>query len=85
MSEETPGIKQLIKLMQEIHSAVQTLTSNQERLVKEQDRAGKAIGEAGVVLKNHAEILRSMQDCVVKLWREAGLPVEESPTPTQMN
>jgi len=58
MSEETPGIKQLIKLMQEIHSAVQTLTSNQERLVKEQDRAGKAIGEAGVVLKSRRDFAK---------------------------
>jgi hypothetical protein len=85
MSEETPGIEQLIKLMQEIHSAVQTLTSNQERLVKEQDRAGKAIGEAGAVLKTHAQILQGMQDCVVKLWREAGLPVDESQPPPQIN
>jgi hypothetical protein len=81
MTDET-GIHQLIHLLQEIHSAVKALTANQEKIAAEQQHAAQAIGEAGAILKNHAEVLRHTQDAVIKLWREAGLPVDETPPPT---
>jgi hypothetical protein len=85
MSEESASIQQLIQLMQEIHGAVQILTANQEKIAAEQQHAAKAIGEAGAILKNHAQVLRYTQEAVIKLWKEAGLPVDETPPPAPLN
>jgi len=84
MTEEPAGIQQLIQLMQEIHSAVKILTANQEKIAAEQQRSAKAIGEAGAILQNHAQVLRYTQEAVIKLWKEAGLPVDETP-PAPLN
>ena len=43
----------VITLMQQIHDAVKVLKANQEKIVLEQERAGKAISEAAMLLRSH--------------------------------
>ena len=71
----------LIKIVQQMHEAMKTVAANQEKLLAEQGRAAKAIGEAGIILQDHAEKIRNTGSAVVRLWHEAGLPIEEAPQP----
>jgi hypothetical protein len=79
MTEET-GFPQLLQ-MQEMTAAIRTLVANQERLQAEQEHAGRALGELGLIMKNHADVLRGVQGAVIRLWEEVGLPTEEQPPP----
>jgi hypothetical protein len=79
--EEDNGIKKLVAIMQTMSQAMQTMTNNLERLTEEQARAGKAIGEAGLILQDHAQNIRNIGAAVVRLWHEANLPIEEAPQP----
>ena len=79
--EEDNGIKKLVAIMQTMSQAMQTMTNNLERLTEEQARAGKAIGEAGIILQDHAQTIRNLGAAVVRLWHEANLPIEEAPQP----
>ena len=80
MSDET-GLEQLLRLMMEMTTAIKTLAENQSRLAAEQDHCGKAIGEFGIVLHNHAETLRYAQDALTVVWKQLGLPIDQSPQP----
>jgi hypothetical protein len=77
--ENENGIEKLVAIMQTMSQAMQTMTNNLERLTEEQARAGKAIGEAGLVLQDHAQVIRNLGSAVVRLWHEAHLPIEEAP------
>lgn len=69
----------VIALMEDIHNAVKVLTANQEKIVLEQERAGKAISEAAMLLRNHGL-------AIIELWNKSGLPpLDESETPPMAN
>ena len=65
-------VQHMLTMLQEMNAAICTLVSNQENLKAEQDRAAKALGEAGGLLKIHANVLR-------QLWEHVGLPTDDSP------
>lgn len=79
--------------MQSMGSSIQALASTQEKLEAEQRRMGTALGEVGQLiirlnealqqheagLVNHAEVLKSNSQSIVRLWQEAGLPIKEMP------
>ena len=79
MMEEDNGIKKLVAIMQTMSQAMQTMSTTLEKLTEEQARAGKAIGEAGLILQDHAHNIRNLGAAVVRLWTEAGLPITEAP------
>ncbi len=74
MSEKT-----LVEMMQEMLAAMKVMTGTLEKLEAEQARLGKAMGESGIVLLNHAKTLNNLGSAVVRLWHEAKLPVNEAP------
>ena len=78
MSEEST-LKQLLLLMQAQSELVRKLLENQERLEAEQAKSGKALGEAGVILLNHAETLKNLGMASVRMWHELKLPITEAP------
>ncbi len=82
MSDEP--ITQLLGMMRELSTTIRTLVANQEKLAAEQDHAAQSLGELGLIMRNHADILRASQDAIVRLWEASGLPTDEAP-PTQMN
>jgi len=80
-------VEKLVKIVQEVLGSIRTVIANQEKFATEleafkaeQQRAGKALGEAGLILQNHAEVVRSHGGAIVTLWREAGLPLADAPT-----
>ena len=70
------GIDQLVKMMVEITVAIRKLAGNQEALEREQAHCAKALGELGLVMRNHAEILRQSQTALEMLWEKVGLPFD---------
>jgi hypothetical protein len=76
MSEE---LKELLKIL-EAHSAlIATVVTTLDKVVAEQDRSGKAIGEAGAILLHHAETLQNLGMASVRMWHELKLPITEAP------
>jgi hypothetical protein len=80
-TESTTATEDLVKIVQQMHEAMKTVASNQEKLLAEQERMGKAIGETGIILQDHAQKIRNTGAAVVRLWNEAGLPVAEATAP----
>jgi hypothetical protein len=64
----------VLEMLNELSKSVRVLTENQERLMNEQARCGKAIGEAGALLTVHAH-------AIAELARHTGLPVDDSAAP----
>ena len=77
MTEDS--FKQLVVLMQAQSDLIHKLLENQEKFEAEQAKCGKAIGEAGMILLDHAQNLRNLGAATTRLWIEAGLPVNEQP------
>jgi hypothetical protein len=72
-TDESDVAKRVLEMMSELSKSVRTLLENQERLTAEQRKAGLAIGEAGMLLARHGEV-------IAELSRRAGL-LDESPPP----
>lgn len=66
-------------LMQQQSALIARLITTLEKIQTEQDRAGKAIGEAGAILLNHTETLKNLGMASVRMWHELKLPVEGEP------
>ena len=79
-------MEDLVKLMQEMSNVVKRILAQQERFSadleqfrSDQGKAATALGEAGVILLNHAKALNSYGSALTVLCKKAGLPLRDAP------
>ena len=71
--------KTLVEMMEDLMGLMKTVTANQEKLEAEQKRLATAMGESGLIVINNATTLSHLGAAVVRLWHEAGLPIDQAP------
>jgi len=84
-ADEITQFDQLVTLLKQMEEAVRMAVTNQEKFVQhlqkldiEQQRAGKALGEIGVLLTAHAAF-------ITEISNRLGLESVEDPAPQQPN
>jgi len=69
-------------MVAELVEGMKRVVANQEKLMEQQQKQALALGEAGLSLIDHTQNLRNLGAAVVRLWHEAGLPINEAPPST---